>query len=78
MGSAVGSGIPASPNAKWMNMTQTGGAFGGEDNLPRISFLDVFNYLKHMPGHSVEIDRGAVGAAARGTWKLKSVETTEL
>jgi hypothetical protein len=59
-------------------MTQTGANFGTEDNLPRISFFDVFNYLKHMPGHSIEIDRGAAGAAARGTWKLKTVETTEL
>ena len=39
---------------------------------PRISFLDVYNHLKHFPGHSVDL-----GGASR-TWKVKGMETAEL
>jgi hypothetical protein len=39
---------------------------------PRINFLDVFNFLKHIPGQNVEL-----GGAPR-TWKLKGLETHEL
>jgi hypothetical protein len=78
MAASIAPNIPSSPNTKVINMTQTGANFGNEDSLPRISFLDIFNHLKHMSGHSLEIDRGSAGAAARGTWKIKSIETTEI
>jgi hypothetical protein len=52
---------------------------GGEQNTantglggPRISFLDVYNHLRHFPGQSVDL-----GGAPR-TWKVKGMETAEL
>lgn len=49
--------------------TGTSGGFGG----PRINFMDVYNHMKHFPGRSVDL----LGGAPR-TWKLKSIETSEL
>ena len=59
-----------------MNMTMhpAGGDNSSNSGLggPRISFLDVYNYLKRFPGHSVDI------AGAPRTWKLKCMESVEL